>query len=123
MKTTQERNGRWSAEIPGIARSYGATRLEAIAGVTVLGLRVMADRIEHREMAVGIACKEDELKRIETLADELMDILGSEHERALLAVDKIPNAETIASIEAGRRGDVASFNSVEELMADLNAED
>ena len=84
----------------------------------------MADRIEHREMAVEIACKEDELKRIETLADELMDILGSEwHERYLSAVDKIPNAETIASVEAGRRGDVASFNSVEELMADLNAED
>jgi hypothetical protein len=50
MKTTQERNGRWSAEIPGIARSYGATRVEAIAGLTVLSLRVMADRIEHGEM-------------------------------------------------------------------------
>jgi Asp-tRNA(Asn)/Glu-tRNA(Gln) amidotransferase C subunit len=113
MKTTQERNGRWSAEIPGVARSYGATRLEAIAGVTVLGLRVMADRIEHREMVVGIGCKEDELERIETLAEELMAVL----------IDDIPNAETISSIEAGRRGDVTSFNSVEELMADLNAED
>ena len=36
---------------------------------------------------------------------------------------EMPNAETIAAIEAGRRGDDTSFNSVEELMADLNAED
>ena len=44
-------------------------------------------------------------------------------EKALPFDVRVPNAETIEAIEAGRRGDVASFKSVEELMADLNAED
>jgi hypothetical protein len=35
----------------------------------------------------------------------------------------VPNAETVAAMEAGRRGEVVSFNSVADLMADLNAED
>lgn len=34
-----------------------------------------------------------------------------------------PNAETAAALEACRRGDVVNFNSVEDLMADLNADD
>ena len=34
-----------------------------------------------------------------------------------------PNAETKAAMEEAKRGDLKSFNSVEELMADLNAED
>jgi DNA-damage-inducible protein J len=34
-----------------------------------------------------------------------------------------PNADTIAAMKAGRRGDVAKFNSMEELIADLNADD
>jgi hypothetical protein len=34
-----------------------------------------------------------------------------------------PNAETKAAIEACRRGDVASFNTIDALMVDLNAED
>jgi len=44
-------------------------------------------------------------------------------EKALPFEARGPNAETIEAIEAGRRGDVASFRSVKELMADLNAED
>ncbi|MCX7097094.1 MAG: type II toxin-antitoxin system RelB/DinJ family antitoxin [Methylococcales bacterium] len=36
---------------------------------------------------------------------------------------RIPNAETAAALEACRRGDVVRFNSVEDLMADLNADD
>jgi DNA-damage-inducible protein J len=44
-------------------------------------------------------------------------------EKALPFEARVPNAETIEAIEAGRRGDVASFRSVKELMADLNAED
>ena len=35
----------------------------------------------------------------------------------------VPNGDTIAAIEAARRGEVASFDTVEELMADLHAED
>jgi len=34
-----------------------------------------------------------------------------------------PNAETIEAMEEARRGDLPTFNSVEELMADLLAED
>ncbi|MBA3517539.1 MAG: type II toxin-antitoxin system RelB/DinJ family antitoxin [Rhizobiales bacterium] len=40
-----------------------------------------------------------------------------------LPFDKVPNAETIAAMEEGERGDVVSFATVEELMADLNAPD
>ena len=36
---------------------------------------------------------------------------------------RTPNAETIAAIEEARRGGLKSFNSFEELMADLNADD
>lgn len=34
-----------------------------------------------------------------------------------------PNAETIAAMEAGDRGEVTSFDSIEALMADLMADD
>lgn len=44
-------------------------------------------------------------------------------EKALPFEVRVPNAETVEAIEAGRRGDVASFRSVEDLMADLNAKD
>ena len=36
---------------------------------------------------------------------------------------RVPNAETIAAMEAGDRGEVVKFASVEELMADLHADD
>lgn len=35
----------------------------------------------------------------------------------------VPNAETIAAIEEARKGKLKSFHSIEELMADLNADD
>jgi predicted RNase H-like HicB family nuclease len=47
----REVDGRWIAEIkelPG-ALAYGKTREEAIAKVEALGLRVIADRIDHGE--------------------------------------------------------------------------
>jgi DNA-damage-inducible protein J len=44
-------------------------------------------------------------------------------EKAMPFDIRVPNRETVEAMEAGRRGDVASFKSVEELMADLNAED
>jgi DNA-damage-inducible protein J len=36
---------------------------------------------------------------------------------------RTPNAETAAAIEEARRGGLKSFNSVEELMTDLNTDD
>jgi DNA-damage-inducible protein J len=35
---------------------------------------------------------------------------------------RVPNAETIAAMEAGDRGEVVKFNSIEELMSDLHAD-
>ena len=35
----------------------------------------------------------------------------------------VPNAETVAAIEAVRRGEVVAVGSVKDLMADLNADD
>jgi predicted RNase H-like HicB family nuclease len=49
-----ETDGRWIAEIdqlPGVM-AYGATREEAKAKVEALALRVLADRIEERELTV-----------------------------------------------------------------------
>ena len=36
---------------------------------------------------------------------------------------RVPNAETLAALEAGDRGEVVKFSSVEALMADLHADD
>jgi DNA-damage-inducible protein J len=36
---------------------------------------------------------------------------------------RVPNAETVEAIEEARRGGLKSFNTVAELMADLNADD
>lgn len=43
-------------------------------------------------------------------------------EKALPFEPLVPNAETIAAMKEARRGGLASFNSVDALMADLNAE-
>ncbi len=57
VETEQESDGRWIAEIPQIsgAMSYGATRDEAVARVEVLGLRVLAERIEQGESSPEIS--------------------------------------------------------------------
>jgi predicted RNase H-like HicB family nuclease len=47
----QEEDRRWLAEVlelPGVL-AYGQTQQEAIARVQALGLRVLADRLEHQE--------------------------------------------------------------------------
>lgn len=52
VECEQEEDGRWIAEVlelPGCL-AYGRTQEEAIAKVQALGLRVIADRIEHGEM-------------------------------------------------------------------------
>jgi predicted RNase H-like HicB family nuclease len=49
----QEEDGRWLAEvleIPG-ALAYGKTSEDAVAKVQALALRVLADRLEHGEVA------------------------------------------------------------------------
>lgn len=45
------------------------------------------------------------------------------HEHALPFDPLIPNAKTIAAMREARRGNLPSFTTVDELMADLNAPD
>ncbi|OGO40248.1 MAG: hypothetical protein A2Z03_10965 [Chloroflexi bacterium RBG_16_56_8] len=51
IETEQEQDGRWIAEVVGLpgVLAYGKTTEEAITKVQALGLRVIADRIEHGE--------------------------------------------------------------------------
>ncbi|MGH8570664.1 MAG: type II toxin-antitoxin system RelB/DinJ family antitoxin [Gammaproteobacteria bacterium] len=44
-------------------------------------------------------------------------------EKALPFDPLVPNSETIEAMKEARRGDLASFATVEGLMADLNADD
>ncbi len=51
IECEQEEDGRWLAELielPGVL-AYGRTPEEAVARTQALGLRVLADRIEHGE--------------------------------------------------------------------------
>lgn len=58
----QEEDGRWIAEVPELpgVLAYGATADEAMAKAEVLALRVLAERLEHKEakpqsITIGIA--------------------------------------------------------------------
>jgi DNA-damage-inducible protein J len=44
-------------------------------------------------------------------------------EKALPFEPLVPNAETIEAMKEARRGNLRSFKTVDDLMADLNAED
>ena len=44
-------------------------------------------------------------------------------EKALPFDPLVPNATTVAAMKEARRGKLASFNSVDDLMADLHADD
>jgi predicted RNase H-like HicB family nuclease len=56
VEIERETDGRWIAEIPQIpgAMAYGSSREEAVARVEALGLRVLAERIEHGESSPKI---------------------------------------------------------------------
>jgi predicted RNase H-like HicB family nuclease len=47
----REDDGRWVAEVPALpgVLCYGQDRDEAVARVQALALRVLAERLEHRE--------------------------------------------------------------------------
>ena len=51
IELERETDGRWLAEVPALAGvlCYGQDRDEAVARVQALALRVIADRLEHRE--------------------------------------------------------------------------
>ena len=51
IEVERETDGRWIAEVielPGCL-AYGGSRTDALAKAKALALRVLADRIEHRE--------------------------------------------------------------------------
>ena len=59
-----------------------------------------------------------------TLSDAFrMLLVRTVAERALPFDPLTPNAETIAAMKAARRGDVVQVGSVQDLMADLHADD
>ncbi|MDB5555198.1 MAG: damage inducible-like protein [Rhizobium sp.] len=45
------------------------------------------------------------------------------HDKALPFEPLVPNAETVAAMREARAGNLKSFESVDALMADLNADD
>lgn len=51
IELEQEDDGRWLAEVPALrgVLCYGADRDEAVARVQALALRVITERLEHRE--------------------------------------------------------------------------
>jgi predicted RNase H-like HicB family nuclease len=51
IEIEQEDDGHWLAEVPGLSgvMAYGQDRDEAVARVQALALRVIAERLEHRE--------------------------------------------------------------------------
>lgn len=56
IEIEQEEDGRWIAEIseiPGVL-AYGSTQQQAISNVQALVLRVIADKLEHGEMNLGL---------------------------------------------------------------------
>jgi predicted RNase H-like HicB family nuclease len=56
IECEQEEDGRWLAEVlelPGVL-AYGRTPEDAMSKVQALGLRVLADRIEHGEEAPAL---------------------------------------------------------------------
>ena len=79
--------------------------------MTVRTLRVVADRIEHSQLPVTVAGSEDELERIEVLAEELV-----------AALTGVPTAETLAAMKELEDGSGESFESFEDLIAKLNAD-
>ena len=51
IEIDREDDGRWLAEVPALSgvMAYGQDRDEAVARVQALALRVIAERLEHRE--------------------------------------------------------------------------
>ena len=51
IEIEREEDGRWVAEVPALSgvMAYGQNRDEAVARVQALALRVIAERLEHRE--------------------------------------------------------------------------
>lgn len=59
-----------------------------------------------------------------TVSDAVrMMLVRTVAEKALPFDPLVPNAETIEAMEAARAGDLVTVGSIDDLMADLNADD
>jgi hypothetical protein len=123
---TEFENGRWVATSPEVPelRAFGVTRHEAVVGVTVNALNLLAERVKSGDVDVADDSETLSLSlgRAVTHDDVAALVSGVLHALEDLCGD-VPNAETIAAIEELERGGGKSFDSIEELMADLNADD
>jgi predicted RNase H-like HicB family nuclease len=56
IEIEREDDGRWLAEVPDLSgvMAYGEDRDEAVARVQALALRVIAERLEHREAPAAL---------------------------------------------------------------------
>jgi hypothetical protein len=125
MKTEPEfeekEEGGWTARIPDLPMlvARGRTRHEAAVGLTVSGLRLLAERIETR------ASETDDNEPSEIVGaiaarDSIVAIL---REMLAEASGNIPNAETIAALEELENGGGVSFEGFEDMLAKLHAPD
>jgi hypothetical protein len=125
----REKDGNWVARLPDFPEvvGRGRTHHEAVVGLTVRGLRVLAERIESRSDLPWPGWKlldlEDEPQRIlesmmarDRLVERLVEILFG------LEGSHTPNAETIAAIKELEAGGGESFENFEDLIAKLNAD-
>jgi DNA-damage-inducible protein J len=76
---------------------------------------------------VSCAVKEKAAKALEGMGLSVSDavrvlLVRIAEEQKIPFEIKVPNAETIEAMEAARRGEGTAFNSIEELMVDLNAD-
>lgn len=122
MKVCLEEKGQreWVASVPEIPDLepgvIAPTRLEALAGVTVQALNLLADRIKTGVVSV-------ENIHIESTGKEELVELIAEVLRELQEEAHSPNAETIAAFEEYEREGGKQFDTIEELFAELNADD
>jgi hypothetical protein len=115
----RQKDGSWIAKFPGVREvvGYGWTRHEAAVGLTANAVRVLAESIETGQ--------------VEVEEDPVRILIPAEHHLLLAEIlfglvresFHIPNAETIAAIEELESGKGKSSNSIEDLMAELNADD
>lgn len=118
----RETDGRHIAEVlelPGCL-VYGHTRREAEARAMTCALRILADQVDSGERDsrdVGEISFGEGLRRARERPHRVRDEVGS----CPLGIPHVPNAETVAAMLEPRRG--PRFKSVEDLLADLHAED
>jgi hypothetical protein len=116
----REKDGRWVAMLPGFREvsGYGWTRHEAVVGLTVRALHVLADRAKSGQIEV-----EDD--PVGVLLSRTRDELSNKLIAFVFGLESghTPNAETIAAIEELESGGGESAATIEELFAKLNADD